>query len=86
MYDDPVPKQTVSARGIEPISGRWVDVNGEGENKYNVRCRLVGKGVESQASICCCFLVTDGVSEADERLEIGMFDISRAHFMPKADR
>ena len=29
------------------------------------------------------FLVKDGVSDAEEQLYIGMFDISRAHFMPK---
>ena len=32
------------------------------------------------------FLVTDGVSDPEEQLEVGIFDMSRAHFMPKADR
>ena len=32
------------------------------------------------------FLVTDGVSDPEEQLEIGIFDISRAHFVPRADR
>ncbi len=31
-------------------------------------------------------MVTDPVSENDEELEIGIFDISRAHFMPKVNR
>ena len=30
-------------------------------------------------------LVTDGVDGCDEELEMGIFDISRAHFMPKID-
>ena len=32
------------------------------------------------------FLVTDGVSDPEEQLDIGICDSSRAHFMPKADR
>ena len=33
------------------------------------------------------FLVTDGIeTENDEELEVGIFDISRAHFMPKVKR
>ena len=32
------------------------------------------------------FPVTDGVSDPEEQLEIGIFDISRAHFVPRADR
>ena len=32
------------------------------------------------------FLVTDGIPDHEEQLEMGMFDISRAHFMPKANR
>ena len=32
------------------------------------------------------FLVTDGISDREEQLEFGMFDIAHAHFMPKADR
>ena len=44
----PVPKQTAIAGGIAPTSVRWVDVNREGENKYNVRCRLVGKELKAK--------------------------------------
>ena len=32
------------------------------------------------------FLVTDGVPDPEEQLRIGMFDILRAHFLPKAHR
>ena len=32
------------------------------------------------------FLVTEGIIDREEHLDGGMFDISRAHFMPKADR
>ena len=32
------------------------------------------------------FLVTDGISDREKQLEFCLFDISRAHFMPKADR
>ena len=31
-------------------------------------------------------MVTDGVSQFGEELELGIFDISRAHFIPEADR
>ena len=31
-------------------------------------------------------LVTDGVSDREEQLEMGIFDIFRAHFMSKTDR
>ena len=32
------------------------------------------------------FLVTGGIPDHEEQLEMGIFDISRAHFMPKANR
>ena len=39
-----------------------------------------------RAKFLLIFLVTDGVSDPEEQLETGIFQISRTHFMPKADR
>jgi hypothetical protein len=105
LYDK-VPRSEARAKGIKPITVRWVDVNKGDRRKYNIRCRLVGRELKAKTreallahelfsamppweaiKALMSLLVSDGLeTENDEELELGIFDISRAHFMPKAKR
>ena len=46
LYDK-VPRSTAQASGVKPLPVMWVDVNKGDKQKYNVRCRLVGKELKA---------------------------------------
>ena len=67
-----------------PTCGQGV----EGQNERSTSCKRAFQRNASvgDSQVSTSFFVTDGVSDPEEQLEIGIFDISRAHVMPRADR
>ena len=67
-----------------PTCGQGV----EGQNERSTSCTRAFQRNASvgDSQVSTSFFVTDGFSDPEEQLEIGIFDISRAHVMPRADR
>ena len=98
---DKVPREVAQSSGVTPVPVRWVDVNKGDRHSWQVRSRLVGKELKAKTKgnllahelfsamppwEMIKALLSMLVTENSEELELGIFDISRAHFMPACKR